>query len=288
MKRKTQQQTAWSPDIRKPLLRVLTMSLVLVVSGLLLGGTASATGKLKGQVLGGGAPIASSTMTLWAASAGEPKQLAQAKTGADGRFALSAAKAPGKDAILYLVAKGGQPTVNKGSGGNPAIALLTVLGSKPLEKVTINEITTIASVWTHNQFIDGATIKGQPLQLKIAAGNVPSFVDLATGGWRLGHDDTGPTQQRTDADDGEFRDVGRRALGLCHARNTGGLQQALRACHAADWHRSGGYADGNPVDRPVSVVPARTPLRAARSVLSGAAGQDDACSALHALSAILA
>src|SRR5262249_34401118 len=25
--------------------------------------------------------------------------------------------------------------------------------------------------------------KGQPLQLKIAAGNVPSFVDLATGGW---------------------------------------------------------------------------------------------------------
>ena len=44
-------------------------------------------------------------------------------------------------------------------------------------------MTTIASVWTHNQFIDGTVIKGQPLQLKIAAGNVPSFVDLATGGW---------------------------------------------------------------------------------------------------------
>ena len=110
------------------------MSLVLVVSGLLWAGTASAAGKLKGQVLGGGAPIASSTVTLWAASAGEPKQLAQAKTGADGRFALSAAKAPGKDAILYLVAKGGQPAANKGSGDNPAIALLTVLGSKPPEK----------------------------------------------------------------------------------------------------------------------------------------------------------
>jgi hypothetical protein len=44
-------------------------------------------------------------------------------------------------------------------------------------------MTTVASVWTHNQFIDGSAIKGQPLQLKIAAGNVPSFVDLATGGW---------------------------------------------------------------------------------------------------------
>ena len=30
--------------------------------------------------------------------------------------------------VLYLVAKGGQATVNKGSGDNPAIALLTVLG----------------------------------------------------------------------------------------------------------------------------------------------------------------
>ena len=44
-------------------------------------------------------------------------------------------------------------------------------------------MTTIASVWTHNQFIDGVAITGQPLQLKITAGNVPSFVDLNTGGW---------------------------------------------------------------------------------------------------------
>ena len=49
-------------------------------------------------------------------------------------------------------------------------------------------MTTVASVWTHNQFIDGTAIKGQALGLKIAAGNVPSFVDLQTGGW-------GPTIQ---------------------------------------------------------------------------------------------
>jgi hypothetical protein len=33
------------------------------------------------------------------------------------------------------------------------------------------------------QFLDGTAIKGQSLGLKIAAGNVPNFVDLQTGGW---------------------------------------------------------------------------------------------------------
>jgi streptogramin lyase len=60
---------------------------------------------------------------------------------------------------------------------------MTVAGSKPPAKVTINEMTTIASVWTHAQFLDGAAIRGPALGLRIAAGNVPSFVDLQTGGW---------------------------------------------------------------------------------------------------------
>jgi 5-hydroxyisourate hydrolase-like protein (transthyretin family) len=42
---------------------------------------------IKGQVLGAGAPITQSTVTLLAASAGQPKQLAQTKTDKDGRFA---------------------------------------------------------------------------------------------------------------------------------------------------------------------------------------------------------
>jgi hypothetical protein len=155
---------------------------MLVVSGLLLAGPASAD-NLKGQVLGAGSPIVKSTVTLWAASAGEPKQLAQAQTGADGRFALPVGAAPGKGAVLYLVAKGGQAIANKGSGDNPAIALLAVLGNKPPAKIVINEFTTVASVWTNAQFLDGTSIKGHALGLRIAAGNVPNFVDLATGGW---------------------------------------------------------------------------------------------------------
>lgn len=156
---------------------------VFAVSSLLLGGPALAAEELKGEVLGGGAPIADSTVTLWAAGPEAPKELARTRTNAEGRFELSIARPHGGKTHLYLVAQGGTPTANKAGGANPAIALMTVLGNKPPAKITINEMTTIASVWTHNQFIEGMAIKGQPLQLKIAAGNVPSFVDLATGGW---------------------------------------------------------------------------------------------------------
>ncbi len=149
----------------------------LAISGMLLATRAFAA-DIKGQVMGGGAPIAQSTVTLWAAGSDAPKQLAQAKTDNEGRFEIRGATAQA-DASLYLVATGGEPG---GKGGdNPAIALLAVVGGKPPARVVINEFTTIASVVTHTQFIDGAAIKGAPLQLRIAAGNVPNFVDLETG-----------------------------------------------------------------------------------------------------------
>src|SRR5262249_13396251 len=40
--------------------------------------------RIEGQVQTGGGPLANSTVTLWAASAGEPKQLVQTKSGSDG------------------------------------------------------------------------------------------------------------------------------------------------------------------------------------------------------------
>ena len=44
-------------------------------------------------------------------------------------------------------------------------------------------MTTVASVWTNAQFLEGTAIKGPALGLRIAAGNVPNFVDLETGGY---------------------------------------------------------------------------------------------------------
>ena len=158
----------------------------MLLTGALLGltcGPAAAAVSIQGRVDAGGGPLAMSTVTLWAAGVGEPKQLAQTKSGSDGLFELGTQENPGKDDILYLVAKGGEATVKKGSGDNPAIALLTVLGNTPPAKVVVNEMTTVASVWTHAQFLDGTAIKGPALSLRIAAGNVPNFVDLQTGGW---------------------------------------------------------------------------------------------------------
>ena len=144
---------------------------------------AAAAVHIEGQVQAGGGPLADSTVTLWEANAGDPKQLAQTQTGSDGHFELSSDETPSADVSLYLVAKGGVATVNKGSSDNPAIALLTVLGNTPPDKVIINEMTTVASVWTNAQFLDGTLLKGYALGLRIAAGNVPNFVDLETGGY---------------------------------------------------------------------------------------------------------
>jgi hypothetical protein len=146
-------------------------------------GPAEADIRIDGQVQAGGGPVADSAVALWAGSAGEPRQLAQAKTGEDGNFALTADETPGPGLSLYVTAKGGVATVNKASGDNPALAFLAVLGSAPPVKVVVNEMTTVASVWTNAQFLNDAAIKGPALSLRIAAGNVPSFVDLQTGGW---------------------------------------------------------------------------------------------------------
>src|SRR5262252_2810459 len=128
--------------------------------------TTTVAANVAGQVLGGGAPIANSTVTLFAASTGNPQELAQTQTDTDGRFSMAV-----------------PDTGSKVSGENSSIALMTVLGAKRPGAVTINEMTTVASVWTHAQFLDGTAIMGHALGLKIAAGNVPSFVDLQTGGW---------------------------------------------------------------------------------------------------------
>ncbi len=58
-----------------------------------------------------------------------------------------------------------------------------MLGSKPPEKLVVNELTTAASTFTAARFIKGEEVSGNPLGLRIAAGNAPNLVDPVTGGW---------------------------------------------------------------------------------------------------------
>jgi hypothetical protein len=67
-----------------------TIAAVLATFGLLgcICGPAAAAVNIAGQVQAGGSAVADSTVTLWAAGSGEPRQLAQTKSGSEGRFVL--------------------------------------------------------------------------------------------------------------------------------------------------------------------------------------------------------
>ena len=134
--------------------------------------SARSSGEIEGHVLIAGQPVAGSTVTLYAAGEGAPTQLAQGKTDAEGEFELDAKSAP-QGSVVYLVAK----------GPKDGVALMSLLGTSWPEKVTVNELTTVASTFTAARFINGEAISGKPLSLHIAAGNTPNLVDPATGGW---------------------------------------------------------------------------------------------------------
>ena len=141
-------------------------------------------GQFQGKVMGAGSPIAGSTVTLYAAGDGAPTQVAQGKSGDDGTFKLdvrAVGKADGK--VLYLVARGGTPKAAADKGANDAVALLALLGTELPKTVTVNELTTVASAFTAARFINGESISGKPLGLRIAAGIVANLVDPETGGW---------------------------------------------------------------------------------------------------------
>jgi hypothetical protein len=161
------------------------MAALLLALGLSNGANspAAAAVRIEGQVQIGGGAVAGSTVSLWAASADAPARLAQAQTDALGRFVVSVDATPSGASSLYLVASGGAPAVAKTGGDNQGIALLSVLGNDPPAKVVVNELTTVASAFTNARFIGGESISGNPLGLKIAAGNAPNLVDPATGGW---------------------------------------------------------------------------------------------------------
>jgi hypothetical protein len=133
---------------------------------------ARSSGEIKGQVLIAGKPVIGAIVTLYAAGEVAPAQVAQTKTAANGAFELDTKSAP-KGSVFYLVAK----------GPNEAVALMSLLGTSLPEKVTVNELTTVASTFTASRFIKGETISGKPLSLRIASGNTPNLVCPVKGTW---------------------------------------------------------------------------------------------------------
>ncbi|MGH7850535.1 MAG: hypothetical protein ACREOP_09580, partial [Thermodesulfobacteriota bacterium] len=135
---------------------------------------------LKGRVIAGNEPVSGSSVTLYAAGTIIAETLGGDTTDGEGNFSIRFRR-PAESGVIYAVARGGTPRGN--TSPNDAITFLTVIGEvdgRP-DTVTLNELTTVASVWTNAQFLRGSAIVGNGTGIYNAASNVENIVDIETG-----------------------------------------------------------------------------------------------------------
>ncbi len=148
-----------------------------------------------GNVHGGQQPIGGSTIHMYAVGTngyGSPSVsvlnngvTVTSSTDGGGSFTLTNLYTCTPDQRVYITATGG----NAGSGPNPAIALMAALGRcgdlTASTFVSLNEVTTVASVWALAPFMNGAANIGAPASnvagLNNAFADVNELASMATG-----------------------------------------------------------------------------------------------------------
>jgi sugar lactone lactonase YvrE len=130
-----------------------------------------AGGALRGHVHGGQQPIVGASIQLYAAgatgygSSATPLLSSAVTTDASGSFSITGGyTCPSSTSQLYIVATGGNPGLTPGTN-NAASALMTALGPcslnggqytlDPNSFISINEVTTVASVYALSAFMGG-------------------------------------------------------------------------------------------------------------------------------------
>jgi streptogramin lyase len=151
---------------------LVLLSLAEVMSVVLMSGCGSQAGRtaippLQGRVQGGQQPVVGAAIVLYAAGAtgygstASSLLTASVTSGAGGGFSITGLyTCPLPSTQVYIVASGGNP----GSGANSALALMAALGScgnlTASTFININELTTVAAVYSLSQFM--ATNSGSP------------------------------------------------------------------------------------------------------------------------------
>src|SRR5262245_11347764 len=170
--------SAWEMTMSSLNDHLKSLALVALASSFASAVSVASAAELRGSVVGVNLPIAAAKVSLWRTlSAGEaPVKLKEVVSGSDGRFAIRL-EAMTSDDVLYLVAEGGR------IGGRevPALKLMAALPERVPDTVTINELTTIGSVWPNAELLAGEKLQGTRVGLTIGRAQVPNLVDVKTG-----------------------------------------------------------------------------------------------------------
>lgn len=149
---------------------------------------------LKGLVQAGKQPISNSELHLYATgSTGDGSDSTELlsqpfHTDSNGEFSISVASAcPSPTSQVYLVAKGGNPHLS--STSNSAIELMASLGAcsnlSALPFTTINEVTTVGSIWPLAPYAKSVAQIGSgnadAQAFDTAAENIPRLISVANG-----------------------------------------------------------------------------------------------------------
>jgi hypothetical protein len=152
--------------------------------------TTQAGTALRGTVHGGQQPVVGATIQLYAAGIGATSPNTNlltrtVTTDASGNFNIDLAYSCTAGQQMYIVALGGDP----GGGTNGNLALMSALGDCNTlttdTYISINEVTTVASVFALAPFMTGITTLGAPsantLGLAHAFASVNKLANIATG-----------------------------------------------------------------------------------------------------------
>lgn len=138
-----------------------------------VGGSSGALVTVSGMVSSGGTgsavPISGATVSIYEAESASAPVIASGVTSATGSFSISV-PTDSSGNVYYAIA-------SKGS----TIELMALLGNAPLQSVTINELTTVASAYAMAQFLKNDSVIGPQLPLTIASGMAENLVSAATG-----------------------------------------------------------------------------------------------------------
>jgi hypothetical protein len=176
------------------LLGVMLIAITLaLVTGCGSSGSVTPPVAIGGSVQGGHRPVSGASVQLYAASsrglgsASTPLLQKAVASDSNGNFSIpSEYSCPSPSSEVYVVAKGGRATSS--SGENSAVMLTAMLGRcsglAALGSVSVNEVTTVGSVWPLAHYFTSPTHLGSTssdTSFLDAVSSVPEFINLAQG-----------------------------------------------------------------------------------------------------------